>query len=205
MALSRASAMVAIAADTGVGELVGAFDHGIAAWNGEVLLPITLVEVESENDKQQPEMATATTGKKLKLVLLTMNAEWNILAKVDIKTHDPQHPVYATIRPPNGTLLSHGLGQCWMFPIVGNDSKKGLHQQQVAFIEPNGLRHGEFLLHHTSTTLNTKTDVCKCLRSNGIWNQSSWQLGTIYLLEPIAIAAIKNCNTVSFSGLLQLQ
>lgn len=208
----RNGAIVTVNAKTGEAELVGEFEHGIhaGAWSPdkEILLLVTLTRQDDDDNDE-----SSSDNRTLKSVLLSMNAQFEVLEEVDMESHrfidynntylsqdeEQQLSVSVCWRPDSSlfavssvdvvdtvrkvriykreTLQLHAIGRtedgsgklapniqptpmAWAgigcSQILASIQRKGTKVQQVAFFEPNGLRHREFPLRDDPTATHVK-------------------------------------------------
>ncbi|GKY92334.1 hypothetical protein MPSEU_000204500 [Mayamaea pseudoterrestris] len=228
-------AVVTLDPSTGKAELVGEFENGIhaGAWSpdAEILLLLTMTEAQN-----------ATATQSLKSVLISMNAQFEVLEEMPVEDHlhqchqsndaeqrqvdcgvsiawrpdstlvavsyvdacDKQRKVrmyqrdtlqyYAIGRIEDGSgklapnlqspLAWAGIG-CSL--LLASIQRKGTKTQQVAFFEPNGLRHREFSLRENPTNAvvlqlnwNSHSDllavVLRCAHCDKVqlWHRSNY-------------------------------
>ncbi|GAX19572.1 elongator complex protein 1 [Fistulifera solaris] len=172
--LSRSGAVVAL--NPAGGELVGEFEYGIcaAAWDGELLVLVTTTEddrtvlltmnsewhVLAEVDLEQPHdpafsvyVAIRPSDATLCAVSSVDRGDDDTTRKIRFyQTSDLTFQAMGRTEDGSGKLVTGLVAaplawagmQCSQ--LLATLQTKGRNKVQVAFFEPNGLRHGEFLL-----------------------------------------------------------
>lgn len=218
--LNLNGSIVSIQPDNGEAELVGEFENGIAAaaWSPDRQVLVLLTAAEDDDDPEQT-----------KSVLLSMNAQWDVLAEVAVdKIKEDGDDAMVSLCWTNAlfavnsvdqadgmrkirlyqgdTLALHAVGRTEdgsgkLAPnLVGTEmswagtacshvlaavQRKGKSSKHVAFFEPNGLRHREFLLRDdgfdvTGLQWNTVSDLLAVTLLQGdqakvqLWHRSNY-------------------------------
>jgi hypothetical protein len=99
VALSNSGAIVSLDPMTGLGELIGSFDYGIicAAWSfdGEVLALVTYQPIDPNDNNINNDDNNNNTSNLMVMapVLMTMNAQYEILSEVSLPPHDTRYGI----------------------------------------------------------------------------------------------------------------